>query len=65
MIPLTVYEVSYGLNGKITEEEYKKLYMKHLHKKVQTADNPDKLITGMVMIDQDMVQNINYLFYFS
>lgn len=46
VIPLSVYEVSYGLSGKATDSEYKMAYIKHLHKKVRTGiDDPDTLIT--------------------
>lgn len=46
VIPLSVYEVSYGLGGKSTDSEYKLAYMKHLHKKVRAGiDDPDTLIT--------------------
>ncbi|XP_059617515.1 uncharacterized protein LOC132262303 [Phlebotomus argentipes] len=45
VIPLTVYEVSYGHGGKVSEE-YKKAILKHLHKKSKVKpENPDKLIT--------------------
>uniref|UniRef100_A0A1B0DB83 Uncharacterized protein n=1 Tax=Phlebotomus papatasi TaxID=29031 RepID=A0A1B0DB83_PHLPP len=45
VIPLTVYEVSYGSGGKVSEE-YKKAVLKHLHKKVKVKpEDPDKLIT--------------------
>ncbi|XP_055841494.1 uncharacterized protein LOC129908766 [Episyrphus balteatus] len=47
VIPLTVYEVSYGLGGK-PSEEYKMAYLKKLRKKVKHTDeeeDPDTLIT--------------------
>lgn len=50
VIPLSVYEVSYGSSdGKISEEEYKRIYMKHMHKKAHQYHQPgilDKLVTG-------------------
>lgn len=50
VIPLSVYEVSYGSkDGKISEEEYKKIYMKNMHKKAHEHHKPgilDKLVTG-------------------
>lgn len=50
VIPLSVFEVSYGTkDGKISEEEYKKIYMKNMPKKVHKHHMPgilDKLVTG-------------------
>lgn len=51
VIPLSVYEVSYGTkDGKLTEEEYKKIYLKHkMHKKVNKQHQEgvlEKLVTG-------------------
>lgn len=51
VIPLSVYEVSYGTkDGKLTEEEYKKIYLKHkMHKKVNKQHQDgvlEKLVTG-------------------
>lgn len=50
VIPLSVLEVSYGKNGK-PSEEYKMAYLKKLMKKVKHQDgeddiNPDTLITS-------------------
>lgn len=46
VIPLTSYEVSYSIGGKLNDEEYKAAYLKHLHKKVKHDDeSPDTLIT--------------------
>lgn len=57
VIPLTVYEVSYGIGGK-PSEEYKQAYMKRLHKKVKHVDeNPDTLITRKSIV-------INYIIDF-
>uniref|UniRef100_A0A7G3AG81 Putative conserved secreted protein n=1 Tax=Lutzomyia longipalpis TaxID=7200 RepID=A0A7G3AG81_LUTLO len=45
VIPLTVYEVSYGNGGKVSDD-YKKTILKHLHSKMKIKpENPDKLIT--------------------
>lgn len=55
VIPLSVYEVSYGLGGK-PSEEYKMAYLKKLRKKVKHDDedeDPDTLITSkcfMIML---------------
>lgn len=48
VIPLNVYEVSYGTkDGKLNDEEYKKVYLKNFHKKVQhQVGEVDKLVTG-------------------
>lgn len=50
VIPLNVYEVSYGTkDGKLNDEEYKKVYLKNFHKKVQhQVGDVDKLVTGEV-----------------
>lgn len=48
VFPLNVYEISYGTkDGKLTEEEYRKVYLKHFRKKVpHQAGVADKLVTG-------------------
>ncbi|KAJ6638652.1 hypothetical protein Bhyg_11389 [Pseudolycoriella hygida] len=46
VIPLKSYEVGYHIGGKMSDEEYKKAYLKHLRKKVKhSEENPDTLIT--------------------
>lgn len=53
VIPLNVYEVSYGSkDGKLNEEEYKKIYMKNMPKKAHSHHQPgmiDKLVTGKLI----------------
>lgn len=53
VIPLNVYEVSYGSkDGKLNEEEYKKIYMKNMPKKAHSHHQPgmiDKLVTGKLL----------------
>lgn len=50
VIPLNVYEVSYGSkDGKLNEDEYKRIYMKNMPKKAHKHHQPgilDKLVTG-------------------
>lgn len=69
VIPLSVYEVSYGTkDGKVSEEQYKRIYMKNMKKKAHEQHKPglmDKLVTGekrigcQLLLNEDNIISIN------
>lgn len=68
VIPLSVLEVTYGKNGK-PSEEYKMAYLKKLMKKVKHQDgeedfDPDTLITSKLFSSSHEKKTASFFIYF-